>query len=44
MNSNDNWIDKSNIQDHFNRLDEPCEMNGGKNKFKIQELEVFQFQ
>ncbi len=44
MNSNDNWIDKSNIQDHFNRLDEPCEMNGGKNKFRIQELEVFQFQ
>ena len=44
MNSNDNWIDKSNIQDHFNRLYEPCEMNGGKNKFRIQELEVFQFQ
>ena len=44
MNSNDNWIDKSNIQDHFNRLNEPCEMNGGKNKFRIQELEVFQFQ
>jgi hypothetical protein len=44
MNSNDNWIDKSNIQDHFNRLDDPCEMNGGKNKFRIQELEVFQFQ
>ena len=44
MNSNDNWIDKSNIQDHFNRLNEPREMNGGKNKFRIQELEVFQFQ
>jgi phage shock protein A len=44
MNSNDNWIDKSNIQDHFNRLNDPCEMNGGKNKFRIQELEVFQFQ
>ena len=44
MSSNDNWIDKSSIQDHFNRLDEPCEMNGGKDKFRCQELEVFQFQ
>ena len=44
MSSNDNWIDKSSIQDHFNRLDEPCEMNGGRDKFKCQELEVFQFQ
>ena len=44
MSSNDNWIDKSSIQDHFNRLDEPCEMNGGRDKFRCQELEVFQFQ
>ena len=44
MSSNDNWIDKSSIQDHFNRLNEPCEMNGGKDKFRCQELEVFQFQ
>ena len=43
MNTYDNCI-YSDIQQYFNRLDEPYEMNGGKNKFKCVELEVFQFE
>ena len=27
-----------------NRLAEPCEMNGGEDKFRCEELEVFQFE
>ena len=39
----DNLIYKETIKDYFNRLDEPCEMNGGKDKFRCEEIEVFQF-
>ena len=43
MHINDNYIFKTTIKEYFNKLDEPCEMNGGKNKFRCEELEVFQF-
>ena len=39
MTSNDNCIYKT-IQQFFNRLDEPFEMNGGKSNFRCKELEV----
>jgi len=42
MTSYDNCIYPT-IQEYFNRLDNPYEMNGGKNKFKCKELEVYQF-
>ena len=42
MHSYDNIIYKDYIKDYFNGLDEPCEMNGGKDRFKCEELEVFQ--
>ena len=38
-----NLLFKESIRDYFNNLDEPCEMNGGKDKFRCLELEVFQF-
>ena len=41
MTSNDNCIYKT-IQQFFNRLDEPFEMNGGKSNFRCKELEVYQ--
>ena len=41
MTSNDNCIYKT-IQQFFNRLDDPFEMNGGKKEFIIKELEVYQ--
>ena len=43
MHNNDNCIYSSSIKEYFNRLDDPCEMNGGKEKFKCKELEVYQF-
>ena len=41
MSSYDNCIYKT-IQEYFNRLDEPYEMNGGKSNFRCRELEVYQ--
>ena len=43
MKEDDNLFYKKTIRDYFNRLDEPCEMNGGEDKFRCKELEVFQF-
>ena len=41
MNRSDNCICK-NIKEYFNGLEDEYEMNGGKDKFKCKELEVFQ--
>ena len=41
MNNYDNCIYPT-IQEYFNRLNEPFEMNGGKSNFKCKELEVYQ--
>ena len=43
MHNYENCIYSSRIKEYFNRLDDPCEMNGGKEKFKCEELEVYQF-
>ena len=44
MKSKENLIYKETIRNYFNRLAEPCEMNGGEDKFRCEELEVFQFE
>ena len=41
MNRSENFISKT-IKENFNGLNDEFEMNGGKEKFKCKELEVFQ--
>ena len=39
MKEDDNLIYKKTIRNYFNRLGEPCEMNGGEDKFRCAKLE-----
>ena len=42
MSKNNNSNIFNNIQGYFNGFENSYEMNGGQNKFKLNELEVFQ--